>query len=415
MNLRESVWKDLFISVMKIILQEKEWIHWNTTILCTNLFLCFKQWKYQMQQQQWLKNEKNSKNTSMAADKITETKRRWSLKQGMRAKPYTLRRWSTYVISRIRSWSHSFEKYKVVELYPEVTLFRIVCSIFWAGIIGVTSDCCKSNGYYFKTTRMRRRMRRTSSRRSIFLHPGQNGRCTDVIENSKIGMSRYLDTSTETQMALIIVQYGRFSRSFSAKSVWSSFDRTIMWKAIQESSFGTRLGEGSKLGMSLCTSRKRTILIRVCGWHQIGWKETKHWPNVESTRERSWFGRTNNIPWPCLFGLHSTRMTNKQRYCGQQKYVWIQNRSWSYRKATLFRETWREHFLMVLWHGRSFKEVRGKILRNRRTKQLNSYTKSQHHTLTTTNSTKKKWDLSENWQRFARKIVFIMLIFGAYW
>ena len=67
----------------------------------------------------------------------------------------------------------------------------------------------ESHGYYIKTTRMRR----TSSRRSIRLHPGQNRRCTDVTENSKVRMSRYWDTSTKTQMAEIMVQYGRSSRS----------------------------------------------------------------------------------------------------------------------------------------------------------------------------------------------------------
>ena len=45
------------------------------------------------------------------------------------------------------------------------------------------------------------------------MHPGQNGRCTNVIENSKIGMSRHLDSSTTTQMAKIMVQYGSPSRS----------------------------------------------------------------------------------------------------------------------------------------------------------------------------------------------------------
>ena len=41
----------------------------------------------------------------------------------------------------------------------------------------------------------------TSSWRSICLYPGKNGGCTQIIENSKIGMSRYLDSSTTTQMA----------------------------------------------------------------------------------------------------------------------------------------------------------------------------------------------------------------------
>ena len=38
-------------------------------------------------------------------------------------------------------------------------------------------------------------------------------------------------------------------------------------------------------------------------------------------------------------------------------------------------------------------------------KQLNSYTKSQHHALTTTISRKKKWDLLENCPRFAHKLL----------
>ena len=44
---------------------------------------------------------------------------------------------------------------------------------------------------YFKATRMRR----TSSRRNVCLHPGQNGRCTTIVQNSEVRMSRYLDTS----------------------------------------------------------------------------------------------------------------------------------------------------------------------------------------------------------------------------
>ena len=41
----------------------------------------------------------------------------------------------------------------------------------------------------------------------------QDGRCSKIDENSRIGMSRYLDTSTTTHMAKIMVQYGRSSRS----------------------------------------------------------------------------------------------------------------------------------------------------------------------------------------------------------
>ena len=73
--------------------------------------------------------------------------------------------------------------------------------------------------------------------------PGQNERCTDVVENSKVRMSGYLDTSTKTQMAQIMVQYGRPTCSSWTKSVRSSFGRTIMETAIRESSIEIRLGE----------------------------------------------------------------------------------------------------------------------------------------------------------------------------
>ena len=123
--------------------------------------------------------------------------------------------------------------------------FWIIRSIYWTRIISITDDCCKSNGCQSKATRMRR----TSSRRSLSLHSGQNGRCTVIKENSKVRMSRYLDTSTKTHMAQIIVQHGRPSRSSRANSLRSSSGRTIVGNAIRESSFGKRMGESSKLGM----------------------------------------------------------------------------------------------------------------------------------------------------------------------
>ena len=45
------------------------------------------------------------------------------------------------------------------------------------------------------------------------LYPSKNGRCSQLIQKSKIGVSGHLDSSTTTQMAKIMVQYGRSSRS----------------------------------------------------------------------------------------------------------------------------------------------------------------------------------------------------------
>ena len=61
----------------------------------------------------------------------------------------------------------------------------------------------------------------------------------------KIGVSRHLDSSTTTQMAKIMVQYGRPSRSSWKEFVRSSFGRTFMGKAIIENPITARLGEVS--------------------------------------------------------------------------------------------------------------------------------------------------------------------------
>ena len=137
--------------------------------------------------------------------------------------------------------------------------------------------------------------------------------------------------------------------------------RTIMGKAIWENPFGTWLGENSQLGMSLCSSWKRIILICACGWRKIGWKETESWSDVESTQQRSRFGRTNIFPWSCILWLHSKKMRNKQRYCGQvQNHVRIANfRGWI-REITIPSKS--SYFFMVLWHGSSCNEVCGTIL-----------------------------------------------------
>ena len=58
-----------------------------------------------------------------------------------------------------------------------------------------------------------------------------------LLKNSKIRMSRFLDTSTKAQMAKIMVQYGRSSPSSRKEFVRSSFGKTIMGKAIRESYF----------------------------------------------------------------------------------------------------------------------------------------------------------------------------------
>ena len=75
--------------------------------------------------------------------------------------------------------------------------FRVLRSIHWTRFFSISNDGCKSHGYHTKTARVCR----TSSWRSICLYPSKNGKCFKNIENSQIGMSRHLDSSTTTQVA----------------------------------------------------------------------------------------------------------------------------------------------------------------------------------------------------------------------
>ena len=157
---------------------------------------------------------------------------------------------------------------------------------------------------------------------------------------------RHLDSSTTTQVAKIMVQYGRPSRSSWTKSVWSSFGRNVMGKAMWENPIEIRLGGSFQLGMLIRTPWQRIVLICVCGSYQIG---------------RSWFGRNKIIPWPWKPGVYSKTMWNKQRYCWQlQNHVWIQNLHWNNWKITMLRKS--AYFFVVLWHWRSCPEMCGTIL-----------------------------------------------------
>ena len=87
-----------------------------------------------------------------------------------------------------------------------------------------------------------------------------------------VGMSRFLDTSNQSQMAEIRVQDGRPSRSSWAKSARSSSGRPIMGKAVRESSVGTRLGKSSKFWECSC----------LCMW------TTKNWLERNRTSTQCW-------------------------------------------------------------------------------------------------------------------------------
>ena len=184
---------------------------------------------------------KNWRKSQHGSWRKSETRKRWSMKQRLWAEKFISRHWWICVISRIRSWKLSIKSTKAgrTPMWHCKRWFWFVCSVHWTRIISISSDSRKSHGHYIKASGMFR----TGSRCSFRLYSGQNGRCSIVIENSKVRLSSYLDTSTIAQMVKIMVQCGRPSRCSRKESVRSPSGRTLMWKAIWESSTGTRLGK----------------------------------------------------------------------------------------------------------------------------------------------------------------------------
>ena len=75
--------------------------------------------------------------------------------------------------------------------------FRVLRSVHRTRIISIKNDSSRSHGYHLLTAWLHG----TSSWRSILPSPGKNGRCSQIMENSQIGVSRHLDSSTTTLMA----------------------------------------------------------------------------------------------------------------------------------------------------------------------------------------------------------------------
>ena len=103
-------------------------------------------------------------------------------------------------------------------------------------------------------------------------YPSKNGRCSQIIENSKIGVSRHLDSSTTTQMAKIMVQYGRPSRSSWNEFVRSSFGRTIMGKGNLRKSNWSTVGRRFLVGNAYSYTVKKGC-SHLCMWMTSNWLE----------------------------------------------------------------------------------------------------------------------------------------------
>ena len=143
-------------------------------------------------------------------------------------------------------------------------------------VLSIPTDSRKSHGHFFKASRVFR----TSSRCSIRLYSGQNGRCTSVTENSKVRMSRYLDTSAKAQMA----------KSWSSmedpvvpleRNLHGHPSAGLLWTRRLEKLLLKNGWEKVPKWECLFVNREKTIPISVCGRYQTGRQNRKHRTDVE--------------------------------------------------------------------------------------------------------------------------------------
>ena len=123
----------------------------------------------------------------------------------------------------------------------------------------------------------------------------------------------------------------------------------LWWRQLSN---GSWMGQGSKLGMLVCSSKTKIILICTRGWYQNGGRESEYGSHVEEIDEecRSW--RTNIIFLPRTFGMHSTWMkTERRHFQSIKRNVRITNFCWSNSKISRVGNKPRQVGRVALRHG----------------------------------------------------------------
>ena len=240
-NPQDCVWEILYRIIMKNKLQENETIHCSKTIWNTNFFLCAKPGKFLQQRQQLTRNGKNWKRFRRGTWRNSEVRKKWSMKQGRRAQKFILPHWWTSVIKRMPNWRQSTKNTKV-ELYSE--------AILWKMILDFMQYSTNKDHQHHKWQQHKSWISypdcqgaQDKQRMQYLLIPGKNGRCSKIIENSKIGMCRhfgfvYHDTNGQnhgpvlttvlfllSEICTVILWQDCYGKANVRKSYWSTVGR----------------------------------------------------------------------------------------------------------------------------------------------------------------------------------------------
>ena len=214
---------------------------------------------------------------------------------------------------------------------------------------------------------------------------------------------RHLDSSTTSQMAKIMVQYGRPIRSSWAKSVRSSFGRAVMGKANWENPIEVRLGEGFQLRLLIRTHREKGLFLSVyVDDIKLAGKKQNIDPVWKVLNKEVDLGEPTSFLIMYTW-MHSKTMWNKQRLLLAITEPCL-NRKFPREELKNFHAL----RIFVFLHGPMIWKVMPRNVWNDivswQTGRLNNSTKYLLHALMTIISKKKNWNPWENCQKYALKL-----------
>ena len=223
-----------------------------------------------------------------------------------------------------------------------------------------------------------------------------------LFKNSQIGMSRHLDSSTTTQMAKIMVQYGRSSRFSWTKSVWSSFGRIVMGKAIWKIPIETWLGKIPNWECLFVHREKGLFLsVYVDDIKLAGKKQNIHpmWKVLD---------KQVDLGEPTSF-LDHENLGCTQRQCETSKDIVDNYRTmFESRISAGATKNYHTRKICVSLHGIMTWKVMSRNVWNDivswQTRRLNNSTKHQLHALITIISQRKNRNPWEDCQKYAHKL-----------
>ena len=240
-----------------------------------------------------------------------------SLALGRKRTSQILPHWWTSVICKVPDWRQSTENTKV-ELYSEATLWKMIEDLMQYSL--------NKDQQHLKRRQPRSWISYPDCRDAMDqqqtqyqLIPRKNGRCSKIIQNSHVGMSRHLWPKSWSSMEdpVVLLERNLYGHPLAGLSWERQFEKILLkhgWEKVPN-------------WECLFVHREKGLFLSVyVDDIKLAGKKQNINPMWKVLNKKSWFGRTNIIPWSCVSGMYSKTMWNKSRYCWQlQNHVWIQN------------------------------------------------------------------------------------------